>query len=64
MAGSDLSIRVELNGSVLATSKTGWSGSGDIWGFTPGAPTLAGAWTYQLIDVGGNVLASGTLTVR
>jgi hypothetical protein len=64
MAGSELSIRVELNGAVIATVKTGWSGSGDIWGFTPVAPTIAGTWTYQLVDVGGNVLASGALTVQ
>jgi hypothetical protein len=62
MAGSDLSIRISYNGAVISSSAVTWQGSGDVWGFSPGALMAAGEWRYELVDVGGNVLASGTIT--
>lgn len=41
-----------------------WNGTGDTWVSTFSALPYPGAYAIELTDVGGNVLASGTLTVR
>lgn len=62
MKGSDMSIRISFNGTAVASSAVTWQGEGDIWGFSRSAVIAPGFWTYDLVDVGGNVLASGTIT--
>ena len=62
--GSELSIRSYWNGTLLATSALSWSGTGDVWGTTLGPALGAGDWRYEFVDVGGNVLASGQITVQ
>lgn len=60
--GSDLVIRVYLDGSLISTTGANATGSGDIWGFSPGPLFEPGTWKYEFTDLGGNVLASGTVT--
>jgi hypothetical protein len=61
MDGSAHSVRISYNGTVVSSSSVTWQGWGEVWGFSPGALLAAGDWRYELIDVGGNVLASGTI---
>lgn len=60
---SDLQIRTSFDGSVVGSQAAAGSGEGEIVGFTLGPLLAAGSWTYEIIDVGGNVLALGTITV-
>ena len=59
---SALLIRTSWNGQLVATTPPSAKGSGDLWGFSPGPLFAAGKWKYDLTDIGGNVLATGTLT--
>lgn len=56
---SELIMRISLNGQLLSNGKVNASGTGDVWGFSPGPLFQAGTWRYELTDIGGNVLASG-----
>jgi hypothetical protein len=61
--GSRLALRVYLNDPLVSNSDfTDEDGSGDIWGGTTGPLYEPGRWRYELTDIGGNVLASGTVT--
>lgn len=62
MEATALLIRTSWNGDLVATSPLTVSGSGDLWGFTPGPLYAAGEWRYDMTDIGGNVLATGTIT--
>jgi hypothetical protein len=62
MEGSALTIRISYNGTIVSSSPVTWQGSGEVWGFSPGALLAAGQWRYELVDVGGNILAGGTIT--
>ncbi|MHB8399937.1 MAG: hypothetical protein ACYDCI_13570 [Candidatus Limnocylindrales bacterium] len=64
MAGSQMSLRSYWNGTLVATTALTWSGTGDVWGTTLGPVLEAGDWRYEFVDVGGNVLASGQITVQ
>ncbi len=55
-------LRVSSDGQV-ASKAAAASGTGDGWGFSSG-PIAAGDWTYALTDVGGNILAQGTITAQ
>lgn len=57
-----LAIRVYYDGALVSSQGVDASGSSDIWGFSPGPLFAAGEWRYELIEIGGNVLASGTIT--
>ncbi len=59
--GSKLAIRVSWNGQLVATTAANATGTGDVWGFSPGPLFEAGTWRYDLTDIGGNVLATGTI---
>ena len=62
MDASALAIRTSWNGQLVSTVAVTAKGSGDVWGFSPGPLFMAGEWKYDLTDIGGNVLASGTIT--
>jgi hypothetical protein len=62
MDGSQVNIRMYLDGSLLATNALGGTGSSELWGFSPSPLFQPGEWRYEFTDVGGNVLASGTVT--
>jgi hypothetical protein len=64
MAGGDLALRTYWNGKLVGTSGFGDrndSDSGELWGWVPGPLFQKGAWKYQVTDIGGNVLATGTI---
>ena len=62
MDASQLAIRASLNGQLMTSIAVNAKGSGDTWGFSPGPLFMAGTWKYDLTDIGGNVLATGTIT--
>lgn len=64
VSGSDLAVRVYLDGTLASTTGVESTDSGELWGFSPGPLYAAGEWRYDLTDIGGNVLASGTVTAR
>ena len=57
--GSAMNMRIYLDGTLIATTGLSWTGSGDVWGWSPNPAYAAGSWRYELTDVGGNVLAGG-----
>jgi hypothetical protein len=59
--GSGLNVRVYFNEDLVSTTGVSWTGSGDVWGFSPGPLFAAGTWKYEITDVGGNVLAAGSI---
>ena len=61
MDGTDLSMRIYADGELWTSAALSWTGNGDLWGFSPGPAYSAGTWRYELVDVGGNVLATGTV---
>lgn len=62
MEATKLAIRTSFNDQLVATTPVNATGSGDLWGFSPGPLFAAGEWKYDLTDIGGNILATGTLT--
>lgn len=62
MAGKDLVVRIYFNGALVGTTGINAAGDGDVWGMSPGPLFAAGEWRYDFTDVGGNVLATGTVT--
>jgi hypothetical protein len=62
MDASGLVIRTSFDGKLVATIPVSVKGTGDVWGFSPGPLFAAGEWKYDLTDIGGNVLATGTIT--
>jgi hypothetical protein len=62
--GSELNLRVYLDGQLITTQGANAEGTGDVWGWSLGPLFQAGVWRYEIIDVGGNVLASGQVTAR
>lgn len=59
----NVTMRVSLNGTLVVNQAVTMTGSGELFGTTVGPFTVPGTYTYDLDDIGGNVLASGTLTV-
>ena len=59
--GSAMNMRIYLDGTLLTTTGLSWTGSGDVWGWSPNPAYAAGSWRYELTDVGGNVLATGQI---
>lgn len=62
--GSDLTLRVYLDDQLVSSSDANADGSGDLWGWTLPPHFIGGTYRYEVADLGGNVLASGKLTVR
>jgi len=63
ISSGDANLRVTVDGTTLTTIPFQLSGSGDVVGSTYSA-VFAGSWTMALVDVGGNVMASGSFTVH
>ncbi len=61
MNGSDLSLREYFNGELITSGALNWSGSGEFWGWSAAPLFAPGSWRFDLVDVGGNILASGTI---
>lgn len=64
MNATDLVIRSYFDGQLVGQSPVSAQGSGEVWGFSPGPLSAVGTWRYDITDVGGNVLASGSLDAR
>lgn len=62
MKGSDLVIRIYYAGSLITTTSVNSTDFGDTWGLSPGPLFQAGVWRYDFTDVGGNILATGSIT--
>ena len=61
--GAELGVRTWFNGGIVGSIALGETGIGDIWAASPGPLPAAGTWRFDLVDVEGSVLATGTLTV-
>lgn len=63
VSSGDINLRVLADGTMIANQSVTMTGSGELFGTTVGPFYLAGSYRYEVTDIGGNVLASGTLTV-
>lgn len=63
VSSGDVNMHVSLNGTLVLNQPVAMTGSGDLFGSTVTPFVVPGTYKYELVDVGGNVLASGTLTV-
>lgn len=59
----NVTMRVSLNGTQVVNQAVTMTGTGDLFGTTVGPFVVPGEYKYELADIGGNALASGTLTV-
>src|SRR5207253_4730299 len=59
---SELIVREWRNGKLVATRRANSTGEGDIWGFSSGPRVETGQWRFDLTDLGGKILATGTIT--
>lgn len=59
---SELMLRATHDGIIVSTEEANAEGTGQVWGFTYGPVGSAGQWTIEFLDIGGNVLAAGTVT--
>lgn len=59
----ELSIRASLDGQQFMHEAANATGSGEVWGFTWTPVHAPGTLTIEYVDIGGNVLASGTIEV-
>lgn len=57
-------LRVSIDGQAVVNQAVNMTGSGDLFGTTVGPFSVPGTYMYEIVDVGGNDLASGTLTVN
>lgn len=57
-------IRASLNGTFVTSAPVTVTGSGEVLGFVLGALVTPGQWTYDVVDIGGNVLATGTIVAK
>jgi hypothetical protein len=60
----EFAIRLYLDGQLVSSSASNATGSGDLWGYSPGPLFEPGVWRYEFTDIGGNVLASGEITAE
>lgn len=58
---SGLTIRASLDGTFVNSAPITVQGSGEIFGFVLGALVSPGEWRYDVVDIGGNILASGAV---
>ncbi len=63
VSSGDINMRVSLDGTVIGVQQISMTGSGELFGVTLGPYFVGGAYKYDILDLGGNVLASGSLTV-
>lgn len=60
---SSLNVRMYFDGTLIATNQFNATGQGDTWAWSSSALLAAGDWTFQFTDLGGNILATGSITV-
>jgi hypothetical protein len=60
---SNANLRISLDGTTFVNQALGLTGETDVYGATY-VPPVAGAYRFELTDVGGSVLAAGSITVR
>jgi hypothetical protein len=65
-SGSDsqLSLMAALDGAEIASQRVASQGYGDAWWAWHGPLGKPGAWTLEIVDPGGSVLASGSVTAQ
>ena len=63
VGSGDVNLRVSYNGSVVINQNVSMKGSGNLFGTTLTPMTYAGSYDFAINDLGGNILASGSLTV-
>lgn len=64
VTSGQVNVRISWNGQVIANQNVSIQGtSGELLGSSIGPFQFAGTYLYELTDLGGNRLASGTLTV-
>jgi hypothetical protein len=63
IASGDANVRAWFNGSVVLNQNVSMKGSGNLFGLTLVPFAYAGAFKFEIDDLGGNALASGALTV-
>lgn len=63
-ADTQMTIRASHNGTFVQAAAVPVTGSGDVFGYVLGALVQPGDWRYDVVDVGGNVLATGTVTAQ
>jgi hypothetical protein len=63
IASGDANVRAWFNGSVVLNQNMSMKGSGNLFGLTLVPFAYAGAFKFEIDDLGGNALASGALTV-
>lgn len=59
---NDLLLRVTYEGTLVSNTPATLTSGGEVVGFALNPLGTAGSWLYELTDIGGNVLASGTVS--
>jgi hypothetical protein len=55
---------VYFDEQLVNTQAANAEGNGDLWGWSLGPLFEPGVWRYEITDVGGNVLAAGSITAE
>jgi hypothetical protein len=65
VSSGEINMRITLDGTILGVQNItmAGSGSGELVGVTLGPYFIGGEYDYAILDLGGNVLATGRLTV-
>lgn len=58
----EANLRISLDGTTAVNQAIQASGSGELFGLTY-SPPVSGSYRFEITDVGGSILASGTITV-
>lgn len=60
----NVTIRASLGGALIGSAPIEVTGSGEVFGYVLGALVTPGEYRYDIVDIGGNVLASGIVTAQ
>lgn len=63
VSSGEINLRTSIDGTLIGNQNVSMQGSGELFGVSIGPFYGAGSYRYEITDLGGNVLASGTLTV-
>lgn len=59
-----MTLRASLDGTLIGSAPITYTGSGELFGYVLNALGAPGEYRYDIVDVGGNVLASGSVTAQ